>query len=405
MTARLDELIEVDVADVYVNRERVASMRRLPAAVEFRYDPSAPAELAVATTLPVSDEPILTAGRAVPPYFAGLLPEGRRLTALRTALKTSADDDFSMLLAIGGDAVGNVQVVPHGEAAPPFGGVEPDAPELGNVSFPDLFEAATGRSPDRVGLAGVQDKVSGRMISLPLRAESRSVILKLDPPEFPHLVANEAFFLRMARSCGLRVVAANVVHDRDGRPGLLVERFDRIVSEGVASALAVEDGCQVTGRYPGDKYALSAEDVASGLATLCRARPVAARDLFRQFAFALLTGNGDLHAKNLSVVRRGRDDEWFVAPAYDLPSSYPYGDSTLALAMGGTREGQVSRKRLLAFAAAIDLPERAAEMALDELLDALLPWLDRLDELPFDDRRVHDLHRFLTARRNLLLGS
>ncbi|HHU66493.1 MAG TPA: hypothetical protein GXZ33_01375 [Corynebacterium sp.] len=30
-----------------------------------------------------------------------MLPEGRRLTALRTAVKTSADDEFSLLLAVG----------------------------------------------------------------------------------------------------------------------------------------------------------------------------------------------------------------------------------------------------------------------------------------------------------------
>ena len=36
---------------------------------------------------------------ALPPFFSGLLPEGRRLTALRQAVKTSADDELSLLLA------------------------------------------------------------------------------------------------------------------------------------------------------------------------------------------------------------------------------------------------------------------------------------------------------------------
>ena len=38
-------------------------------------------------------------GAAVPPWFANLLPEGRRLQMLRRAVKTSADDDFSLLVA------------------------------------------------------------------------------------------------------------------------------------------------------------------------------------------------------------------------------------------------------------------------------------------------------------------
>ncbi|WP_414819923.1 HipA domain-containing protein [Serinicoccus sp. CNJ-927] len=38
---------------------------------------------------------------------------------------------------------------------------------------------------------------------------------------------------------------------------------------------------------------------------------------------AWATGNGDLHAKNLSVLQR--DGEWRVAPVYDVPSTVPYG--------------------------------------------------------------------------------
>lgn len=55
-------------------------------------------------------------GAAVPPWFANLLPEGRRLGLLRRAVKTSADDDFSLLVAAGADAVGDVSVVADGES-------------------------------------------------------------------------------------------------------------------------------------------------------------------------------------------------------------------------------------------------------------------------------------------------
>src|SRR5690606_42145011 len=97
--------------------------------------------------------------------------------------------------------------------------------------------------------------------------------------------------------------------DREGRPGLVVERFDRRRrDDGTLELLAQEDGCQVADRYPADKYALTTEEVVEGLARACRARPVAARDLVRQVAFAYLTGNGDQHAKNLSIGRIG--GEW-----------------------------------------------------------------------------------------------
>ena len=69
---------------------------------------------AIATTLPVTTTPVTTLGGAVPAFFAGLLPEGRRLSALRQGVKTSADDELSLLLGVGGDTIGDVRVVPAG---------------------------------------------------------------------------------------------------------------------------------------------------------------------------------------------------------------------------------------------------------------------------------------------------
>lgn len=404
------DVVRQDRGDVYKAGVLVAQLVRHEDRVEFRYLPDHLDGPDVATTLPAGPDVVVTPGRAVPPYFAGLLPEGRRLTALRSAIKTSADDDFSMLLVVGGDPVGDVQVVPAG-APPPalddvggagstFGAASFDNATFDTVSFAEVFGRLVGGVPDPVGFAGVQDKVSGRMISVPLRVGGTSYLLKLDPPEFPYLVENEQFFLTVARTCGLPVVASHVVRDREGRPGLVVERFDRHRLGGQLVGRATEDGCQVAGRYPGDKYALDTEALFSAMARHCVARPVALRDLLRQLVVAIVTGNGDLHAKNVSIV--DLEGEWRVAPAYDAPSSAPYGDRTLALALGGTREGQVSRRRLLESAQAIGLPERAATLTLDDLLDRLSPVPEQLEQLPFDERRIADLRRLMRARLQLL---
>src|SRR5205823_4030239 len=95
-----------------------------------------------------------------------------------------------------------------------------------------------------------------------------------------------------------------------------------------------EDACQVLGRYPADKYQVTTAEVIDGLARVTGAPVVAARDLVQQFAFAYLTANGDAHAKNFSVLQR-LDGEWRVSPAYDLPSTQPYGDHTMALPLEG----------------------------------------------------------------------
>ena len=398
---RLQELSRVEQAIVYAEDRPVGVLRRTAIDVEFQYraDYGGPP---VATTLPVRREAFST-GRAgaVPAFFAGLLPEGRRLSALRRAVKTSADDDLTMLLAVGTDTIGHVRVLPEG--TPPGDSVtlEPTATgTFAELRFVELFARVLATDPaDRVGLPGMQDKVSGRMISLPISHRDRAWILKFDPPEFAHLVENEAFFLAAARASGLRVPDHEVVRDADGAAGLLIHRFDRIG----ARRLAQEDGCQVCGRYPADKYRLASEELVSSLASVCGAPIVAARELLRQLLFAYLSCNGDAHAKNFSVVR-DVDGEWSVSPAYDLPSSHPYGDTTVALSVGGKFREDIGRADFMAAGLAAGVRQPAMARVIDELLAAVPDWLNRLDELPFDNRRVHKLRKAIEYRVRRMAG-
>lgn len=403
MTVALQDLPMVDVADVYKRGVLAGELRRTPQGVTFSYsaDYQARGEPAVATTLPVTDQVTLAPAGAVPPFFAGLLPEGRRLVALRRAVKTSADDDLSLLLAVGSDTVGDVQVLPVG-VAPHEVAPMADFEDPAELRFDELFARVTGASPDPVGLPGVQEKVSARMISLPVARRTEHYILKLNPPESPGVVENEAFFLRAAKLSSLAAVNAEVIRDRAGQRGLLVQRFDRIAtSDGREARLAVEDGCQVLGRYPADKYAVASETVCAALARVTRAPLVAARELLRQLAFAYLTCNGDAHAKNLAVVQ-DEAGEWRVSPAYDVPSSYPYGDTTLALSIAGRRQENVTRGAFVSFGDSLGLPERAVTRAVDEICAAVDKWIDDVDTLPYDRGRVAKLRRAINFRRRQL---
>ena len=355
---------EVRRAVVHKAGRPAANLTRGDGGVTFAYlsDYDGPA---VARTLPLGAPPVLTPAGAVPPFFAGLLPEGRRLNAVQRAAKTSADDDLTLLLMVGSDTVGDVTIVPEDgdpAAAPPA----VTASDLANIRFADLL--AEAGFVDRRGIPGVQDKLSAGMITLPVRFTGDEAIVKLDPPDYPDVVVNEAYFLGVAHRLKLPVVDCEVVHDIDGRPGLVVRRFDRATTAGGVRKLAVEDVTQLLGRYPADKYTLTSEDAARAVSDACAARLVAARSAFQQFALAWLTGNGDLHGKNLAVVQ-GPSGEWRPAPIYDVPSTLPYGDHSMALSLQGATQG-LTRRRFLAFGSALGLPPRAVESALDEVLTA-----------------------------------
>jgi serine/threonine-protein kinase HipA len=347
----------------------------------------------VSTTLPLSAGPVEAPSGALPSFFSGLLPEGHRLTVLKDAVKTSLGDELSLLLAVGADVPGDVQTVPAREA--------PEEPlPLADASRPeDLDFAALAGAVDPHGLPGVQAKASASMLTTPLALANRRYLLKLDPPRHAHLVVNEAAHLTGAKALKIPVARHRVVTDRNGLPGLLVERFDR-PTEGGPSRLALEDAAQVVNLPPASKYSVSSEDVVLALAGLCKARAVASRNLYLQFVFAWLTGNGDLHAKNASVLE-GRHGGWVVAPVYDIPCTLVYGDDTMALTLSG-KVKNLKAKHWQEFADSIGLPERAATAANKIALAAALAV--NLEALPFTGSPLNGAVRELRHRRMQIGG-
>ena len=131
------------------------------------------------------------------------------------------------------------------------------------------------------------------------------------------------------------------------------------------------------GRAPGDKYTVGYPATLTALAAVRDARLLAARTLLAQLVFAILPGNGDAHAKNFSVLQQA-DREWFVSPAYDVPSSQPYGDSTLAMPVNG-RRSDVGAVDVLALGSTLGLPDAVGRQVLRravEQVDRPLPLLD-----------------------------
>jgi serine/threonine-protein kinase HipA len=399
----LDDLKTVTRADVYKAGRLAAHLTRAAdGRIVFSYTGEWVEEGGppVALTLPVTGEDLVTSAGAVPPYFAGLLPEGRRLGALRRSVKTSADDELTLVLGIGGDAVGDVRVVAEGE---PLDSVSPRlvVSSFDRVSFADLLAEMEIRV-DRVGVPGVQDKVSAAMLNLPVTAANAQILLKLNPREFRHLVENEHFFLGAARIAGMRTVDSTLVHDRDGEPGLAVVRFDRVLVDGLRTSLAVEDGCQALGIYPAAKYAVTTEQVLLRLTSVCEAPLPAAAEFLAQVAFAYLTGNGDAHAKNFSVLQ-DLSGRWQPTPAYDLPSSQPYGDNTLALTVAGKKDQNIPGGRYVGLGIHLGLPERAARGVVKRVASSADDWLSGLDALPFDRGQVDKLRRVVRSRQRMLL--
>lgn len=395
MSAALQALRGVGQADVYKKGELAAALRRqADGGVAFQYL-AGYAGPAIATSLPLGARAVATTGGGLPAFFAGVLPEGHRLNVLRGAVKTSRDDELSLLLAVGGELPGDVTVLPSGATSAAVAAAAGGEPS-------ELDFAALMEEPDLQGLAGVQDKLSASMLSTPVRFPQGEGILKLDPRDNPHLVVNELAHLEAARGLRLPVAQATLVTDRTGLQGLLVSRFDRVGS-GPASApvrLALEDAAQVLGILPAAKYSVTSEQVVQALAGVATAPLIAVRNLYLQFVFAWLTGNGDLHAKNVSVLEQA-DGSWAVSPVYDVPSTLVYGDNSMALSLDG-RTTKLRARHWAAFADSIGLNQKSASSAnrLAVGAAASVDW----DALPFEGSVQRGVERELASRRRELEG-
>lgn len=397
---------DVERADVYCDAVRAGTLERTPRGSRFTYEPAFLEACrrrgwGLGFRVPLQPE-VETQGVNLHPFFAGLLPEGVRLAALERAVKTSRDDLFSLLLAAGSDAVGDVRVVAPGEteAPPPV----LDLGALDHVSFAEVLQHSLDyqRGGERRLIPGVQPKVSAAVITLPVRLRRGAraeAMLKLEPKELPRLVANEHFFMTMARRCGLEVADVAVVHDQVGASGLLVTRFDR-QADAPPQRLHCEDGCQFLDRYPADKYRLTFKDVAEGVRGLATAARPELVKLLQLLAFSYLIANGDLHARNVSLLV---DEHGLVrlAPAYDLLATLPYGDRRLAMKVLG-RDDNLTRAHLVQLGHQLGLAPPVVSEMLEALCDAAPGFIARLGEIGFAARPTRHLERVMRKRRDEL---
>ncbi|GAA4804461.1 type II toxin-antitoxin system HipA family toxin [Tomitella cavernea] len=400
-------LRHVDSADVYAGDSAVATLHRDGDDVVFDYlalgaspellGAAAVRSASVAWTLPADHPaPVVASAGAVPPFFAGLLPEGVRLGVVTSSTKTSPDDHFTLLLAVGADTVGDVRVVPAGTRPPQR---PPMFDPKRDTDFRAVFDLLTGAvENDPVALAGVQPKVSSAMWSVPAQTTSGTAILKLTPPAgYPRLAENEHFFMAMAADCGLAVPRTRLIHDRDGRSAVLVERFDRRGGERIPQ----EDACQVSGVYPSSKYRMQGDEAIARLAATCAlgggSHAAAALDLLRQFAFSWLIGNGDLHGKNLSI--HAPDGIWRPTPAYDLVCTQPYlgWRDPMALPLQG-RANKLRRADFVVAGERLGIRRKATERMLDRLAVSAEPWPELCGRIGFDQRRTDLLTALLRER-------
>lgn len=307
----------------------------------------------VTMSLPVRAEPfgdVVTRG-----FFSNLLFENEMRDQVMQRHGVAERDIVGLLFHLGRDCPGSISCVPEGEAPGKRPGdlahdyhAFPGSPavpvNLDEVSDPLPVDGELARvmrslrdhrrlppeSDDPSPLAGVQGKVAlarlpdGRL-GFPRSGSGAPTTHILKVPRAAQLnsVRREHLATRLMAEAQGHPAAKTCVLGEGDLQGLLVERFDRRIENGLVSRIHQEDFCQALGlgetlkyeRYGVPPRAFTA-DAIGGLLSATRLPGKARQAFFEITIVNILLGNSDNHGKNHALLYRSAKPD--LAPAYDI---------------------------------------------------------------------------------------
>ena len=260
---------------------------------------------------------------AAPTWFDHLLPEGQLKKLVEHAFHRSNLSKLELLLALGHDLPGAVEILPAQETSP-YSPTHRSTP-------PEQISSASDSevNPLRFSLAGLNLKFSGanlgeRFVAGAKDASGKPSILKLPDSRFPNLPVNENLTMRLASEAGINVPQTSLVHRENienvaehnfaGEAwGYMIDRFDRAPN----ARVHIEDFLQVRGQELSDaaKYTGNQQTLFNIVRSYTDMGDYV--EAIRRFVFNCLVGNADAHWKNWSLIYPDRVTPK-LSPAYDL---------------------------------------------------------------------------------------
>jgi serine/threonine-protein kinase HipA len=313
---------------VRLNGEQVGILEQTPTGkMAFTYDSSATQVISIG--MPIREEPYSDIKTEA--YFGGLLPESetvKKIIGIKYGI--SHNNNFSLLKAIGYDCAGAISCdrIDHPYATQntfPLQGKIITDDELCKhiIELPQKPLFMDDMNGLRLSLAGAQDKAAvcliNNQVALSENGCPTTHILKPSSSHFEGLAENEYFCLRIAKRIGLPVPdiqlrkAKNITY-------LLIERYDRRVTDNHVRRIHQEDFCQALGILTPKKYQNEGGPGFKECFDLLKntAQPAIDRNLLASaLVFNYLICNMDAHGKNFSLLHHTQANIR-LAPFYDM---------------------------------------------------------------------------------------
>ena len=175
----------------------------------------------------------------------------------------------------------------------------------------------------------------------------------------------EDLTMHLAEVARIDVVPHTLMRMADDTLCYLTRRIDRTPS---GDKIAMEDMCQLTERQTEHKYNSSYEQIGKAILKYSSLPKMDVTNYFEYVLFSWLTGNNDMHLKNVSLYETANRIR--LTPAYDLLNAAiinPKDDEELALTLNG-RKKRLKREDFIKSGNTLGIKEVTIERLIDKYI-------------------------------------
>ena len=338
----------------------------------------------------------------LPPFIASLLPEGWLESVLknkdeRAALR-SGKRYMSNITIVENEA--ELKTVPEDVLKTRLVQYSKDGMFTGTYAGPsrgslnETFE----RNLARMFESKETPRLSGIQIKAPLYLDEQGKLLPSTGNPFTHIFKPagtsgfealpivEWLCLTLGRACGFDVPTIALINMPDQLPpALVVERFDIREGGNDTRMLALEDFCSVLELPTQAKYDGTIDQVARRVRTLSTAPDEDITTIIRRALFAWLVADGDMHLKNMALLKvaepgEEKFDSVRMAPMYDAVTTRVFPNlahDRMALKLNG-KDDKLRHADFKTVATRASLKAATADEIIDGLIAAMTNAVDKV---------------------------
>lgn len=255
----------------------------------------------------------------------------------------------------------------------------------------DDIEASFERNLANIYKNADTPRLSGVQIKAPMSLNNQGILQPSTDLAFTHILKPagtggfeflplvEFISLTLGKNIGFESPEFALTKMPDGMlPALVVERFDIRRSAEDNRLIALEDFCSLLDITAAEKYDGTIEQAGRALRGISTAPTEDLLTLLKRALFAWLIADGDMHLKNIAVLKVALADQRSfesirMAPIYDLVSTVVFPNlknDTMAIKLNG-KANRIKRKDFMTVATTMGLKVSDAEELIDETLTSL----------------------------------